>query len=390
MNSSSSSFSPGETVVGTVLSLEPTGALINIGTQTPAYLPIQEMSMVCVDTPEEVLKLNETREFWILASSEEQGQSRFVLSLRRLEEKLAWERLRQIQAEYITLSKRVVASNNYGALVQIEGLQGLIPSSEIITDKPIEELIGEEIPLQVIEVDEDGNRLVLSHQQALEYTLAMSKMKQFFLGEVVKGTVREVKHFGAFIDIGGFNALLRITEISHEHIDSPYSIFQVNDEVKVLIIDIDFERKLIALSTKQIEPEPEDMVKNPQIVYEKAEETAAKYRDELLKHLKNEYWRDVYGSDVIKNVTEVGLEYIDENGNTKFIDFKICSQNSAELLNNPKYVAQRNILGNPWGTPPYMEFFTKPLTKFLFNREENFYELRGQIEQTGWLTFDLS
>jgi small subunit ribosomal protein S1 len=237
------------------------------------------MSMACVDTPEEVLKLNETREFWILASSEEQGQSRFVLSLRRLEEKLVWERLRQMEAECITFSERVLASNNYGALVRIEGLQGLIPSSEIITDKPLEELIGKEIILKVIEVDENGNRIVLSHQQALEYTLAMSKMKQFFIGEVVKGTVREVKPFGAFIDIGGFKALLRISEISHEHINSPHSIFQVNDEVKVLIIDIEFERKLISLSTKQIEPEPGDMVKNPKIVYEKAEEIAAKYRE---------------------------------------------------------------------------------------------------------------
>lgn len=381
----SSSFIPGETVVGTVLSLEPTGALINIGTQTPAYLPLQEISMACVQTPKEVLKLNETREFWILASSEEQEQSRFVLSLRRLEEKLAWERLRQMEAECITFSERIVASNNYGALVRIEGLQGLIPSSEIITDKPLEELVGEEIILMVIEVHEDCNRLVLSHQQALEYTLAMSKMKQFFVGEVVKGTVREVKHFGVFIDIGGFNALLRITEISHEHIDSPHSIFQVNDEVKVLILDIEFERKLISLSTKQIEAEPGDMVKNPQFVYEKAEKIAAKYRESLSKNLKNEYW-----SDVIKNVTEFGLEYIDEKGNTKFIDFKFCSQNSNNLLNNPKYVAQRNILGYPWGAPHYMEFFTEPLTKFVFDSKEKFYELRGQIEQTGWLTFDLS
>ena len=385
MNSFSSSFSPGETVVGTVLSLELTGALINIGTQTPAYLPLQEISMACVDTPEEVLKLNETREFWILASSEEQGQSHFVLSLRRLEEKLAWERLRQLEAECIIFSSRVLASNNYGAVVRIEGLQGLIPSSEIITDKPLEELIGEEIILKVIEVDEDSNRLILSHQQALEYTLAMSKMKQFFVGEVVKGTVREVKPFGAFIDIGGFNALLRITEISHEHIDSPHSIFQVNDEVKVLILDIEFERKLISLSTKALEPERGDMVKNPKIVYEKAEKIAVKYREKLHLKVKNEYW-----SDVIKNVTEFGLEYIDEKGNTKFIDFKFCSQNSNNLLNNPKYVAQRNILGYPWVTPPYMDFFTEPLTKFVFNSKENFHELRGQIEEAGWLTFDLS
>lgn len=301
MNSFSSSFSPGETVVGTVVGLEPTGAIINIGTQTPAYLPLQEISIACVNTPEEVLQLNETREFWILAYSEEGEQSRFTLSLRRLEEKLAWERIRQIQAECITLSSRIVATNDWVALVRIESVQGLIPRSEIINDKPIEELIGEELLLKFIEVDENSNRLVLSHKQALEYDLKMSKRKRFFVG------------------------------------------------------------------------------------------------------------KKEYQSDAIKNVTELGLEYIDENGNPKFIDFKICRQNSGKFFTYPEYVpvrniigepcqdelpcqyvAIRNIVGDPYGTAPYMEFLTEPLTKFVFNRKENFCELRWQMEETGWLTFDLS
>jgi predicted RNA-binding protein with RPS1 domain len=301
MNSFSSSFSPGETVVGTVVGLEQTGAIINIGTQTPAYLPLQEISIACVNTPEEVLQLNETREFWILAYSEEREQSRFTLSLRRLEEKLAWERIRQIQAECITLSSRIVATNHYGALVQIESVQGLIPRSEIINDKPIEELIGEELLLKFIEVDENSNRLVLSHQQALDYELTRSNRKRFFVG------------------------------------------------------------------------------------------------------------KKEYQSDAIKNVTELGLEYIDENGNPKFIDFKICCQNSGNFFTYPEYVpvrniigepgqyelrcqyvAVRNIIGDPCGTAPYMEFLTEPMTKFVFNRKENFRELRWLIEEKGWLTFDLS
>ncbi|HEY9806824.1 MAG TPA: S1 RNA-binding domain-containing protein, partial [Candidatus Obscuribacterales bacterium] len=72
-----------------------------------------------------------------------------------------------------------------------------------------------------------------------------------------------------------------ISEISHDHIDTPHSVFNVNDEVKVMIIDLDAERGRISLSTKQLEPEPGDMVKNPQVVYEKAEEMAAKYREQL-------------------------------------------------------------------------------------------------------------
>ena len=75
--------------------------------------------------------------------------------------------------------------------------------------------------------------------------------------------------------------LLHISEISHDHIDTPHSVFNVNDEVKVMIIDLDAERGRISLSTKQLEPEPGDMVKNPQIVYEKAEEMAERYRQQL-------------------------------------------------------------------------------------------------------------
>ncbi|MCA1992740.1 MAG: S1 RNA-binding domain-containing protein [Coleofasciculus sp. S288] len=260
MNSFSSSFIPGETVVGTVLSLEPTGALINIGTQTPAYLPLQAISMACVGTPEEVLKLNETREFWILASSEEQGQSRFVLSLRKLEEKLTWERLRQMKAENATVYAKVVATSTDEVLVDIEGLRGSIYHNELVTNKPIEELIGEILPLKIRYADEDGKSLNLSHNQAL----VARYIKQLKVGEVVVGTVRHIKHFGVFVDIGGLVGLLRITAISHEHFDSPHSIFKVNEQLKVMIIDLDFERNIISLSTKALEPVPGDMLRNPE------------------------------------------------------------------------------------------------------------------------------
>jgi small subunit ribosomal protein S1 len=77
------------------------------------------------------------------------------------------------------------------------------------------------------------------------------------------------------------SGLLHISEISHDHIDTPHSVFNVNDEIKVMIIDLDAERGRISLSTKQLEPEPGDMVKNPQLVYDKAEEMAAKYREQM-------------------------------------------------------------------------------------------------------------
>ncbi|MBD2259953.1 30S ribosomal protein S1 [Pseudanabaena sp. FACHB-2040] len=270
-------FNPGDTVSGTVFSLEPRGALIDIGAKTAAYLPIQEMSINRVDDPEEVLRSNETREFFILTDENEDGQ--LTLSIRRIEYMRAWERVRQLQKEDATVRSGVFATNRGGALVRIEGLRGFIPGSHISTRKPKEDLVGEDLPLKFLEVDEERNRLVLSHRRAL----VERKMNGLQVGEVVLGTVRGLKPYGAFIDIGGVSGLLHISEISHDHIDTPHSVFNVNDEIKVMIIDLDAERGRISLSTKQLEPEPGDMVKNPDLVYEKAEEMAAKYREQLIK-----------------------------------------------------------------------------------------------------------
>jgi len=269
-------FSPGDIVPGTVFSLEPRGALIDIGAKTAAYIPIQEMSINRVDNPDEVLQSNETREFYILSDENEEGQ--LTLSIRRIEYMRAWERVRQLQTEDATVRSGVFATNRGGALVRIEGLRGFIPGSHISTRKPKEDLVGEELPLKFLEVDEERNRLVLSHRRAL----VERKMNRLEVGEVVIGTVRGIKPYGAFIDIGGVSGLLHISEISHEHIDTPHSVFNVNDELKVMIIDLDAERGRISLSTKQLEPEPGDMIKNRDAVFDKAEEMAAKFREQLL------------------------------------------------------------------------------------------------------------
>ncbi|NEQ95718.1 MAG: 30S ribosomal protein S1 [Cyanothece sp. SIO2G6] len=270
-------FNPGDIIPGTVFSIEPRGALIDIGAKTAAYIPIQEMSINRIDAPDEVLQADETREFFILTDENEDGQ--LTLSIRRIEYMRAWERVRQLQAEDATVRSEVFATNRGGALVRIEGLRGFIPGSHISTRKPKEDLVAEELPLKFLEVDEDRNRLVLSHRRAL----VERKMNRLEVGEVVIGAVRGLKPYGAFIDIGGVSGLLHISEISHDHIDTPHSVFNVNDEIKVMIIDLDAERGRISLSTKQLEPEPGDMVKNPDLVYDKAEEMAAKYREKMFQ-----------------------------------------------------------------------------------------------------------
>lgn len=271
-------MNPGDVVKGTVIALESGGALIDIGAPTAIFLPIWEMSINEIDSPEEVLQLNETREFAIASKYDDAGVLILGLSIRQLEKKLAWERVRQMQAENVTVYAIIFESHRVGVSVKVEGLRGCVLHSRLDTRKPKEELMGEEIPIKIVEVDEDRDLLFVSHRLALY----PDGIKHLEVGQVVTGKVLALKPYGAFINIAVINALLHIAEISHADFDKPESIFKVDDEIKAMIISMDVEKDRVSLSTKALEPEPGDMLKNPQKVYEKAEEMAAKYREQML------------------------------------------------------------------------------------------------------------
>ena len=275
-------FNPGDVVSGTVFNLESKGSLIDIGAKTAAFMPLQEASINRVEDLADVLQPGDVREFFILSEENEDGQ--LMLSIRRIEYQMAWERVRQLQKEDATIYSDVFATNRGGALVRVEGLRGFIPGSHISTRKPKEELVDEVLPLKFLEVDEERNRLVLSHRRAL----VERKMNRLEVGEVVVGNVRGIKPYGAFIDIGGVSGLLHISEISHEHIETSHAVLNVGDQLKVMIIDLDAERGRISLSTKALEPEPGDMLTNPQKVFDRAEEMAALYKQMLEEQVEGE------------------------------------------------------------------------------------------------------
>ncbi len=275
-------FNPGDVVSGTVFNLEPKGSLIDIGAKTAAFMPLQEASINRVEDLADVLQPGDVREFFILSEENEDGQ--LMLSIRRIEYQMAWERVRQLQKEDATIYSDVFATNRGGALVRVEGLRGFIPGSHISTRKPKEELVEEVLPLKFLEVDEERNRLVLSHRRAL----VERKMNRLEVGEVVVGSVRGIKPYGAFIDIGGVSGLLHISEISHEHIETSNAVLNVGDQLKVMIIDLDAERGRISLSTKALEPEPGDMLTDPQKVFDRAEEMAALYKQMLEEQVEGE------------------------------------------------------------------------------------------------------
>mmetsp|Transcript_39818 Transcript_39818/g.55297 ORF Transcript_39818/g.55297 Transcript_39818/m.55297 type:complete len:385 (+) Transcript_39818:129-1283(+) len=269
-------FNVGDLVVGTVFSLEQRGAFVDIGSKAAAYVPMAELSLCTVDKVSDVLEVGSSREFMIINDTDAEGQ--LALSLRRIQIDLAWARVNQLMQEDVTIYGEVVTTNRGGVLCQVEGLRGFVPSSHITISTPREELIGVEIPLKLIEVDEERSRLVLSNKRAM----AEENMQNFQVGDVVVGTVQSIQVYGAFVDIGGgMNGLLHISQISHERITAVENVLTVGDQLKVMILSQDKERGRLSLSTRKLEPTPGDMLRDPQLVFDKADEMASTFRERV-------------------------------------------------------------------------------------------------------------
>eukprot|EP00177_Eucheuma_denticulatum_P007041 GFKZ01012811.1.p1 GENE.GFKZ01012811.1~~GFKZ01012811.1.p1 ORF type:complete len:405 (+),score=75.09 GFKZ01012811.1:46-1215(+) len=274
------SFESGDICTGRVYQFEPNGALIDIGAKASAYCPLPELSMTKVDRPEDAVELGEDREFQIISQEDANGQLR--VSIRRLEYARAWDRVAQLQAEDVTLHAEVVSVNRGGCMVMVEGLRAFLPGSHLSVNTPREDLIGVELPFKFLEVDTEKNRLVVSHRRAV----VEKQMTSLVTGQIVEGIVKGIKPYGAFVDIGGMAALLHVSQISHDHVADIPAILSEGSSVKCMVINQDKEKGRISLSTKTLEPEPGDMIRNPALVYERADEMAQRYHKRLEEERK--------------------------------------------------------------------------------------------------------
>lgn len=265
----------GSKVKGTVFATDANGALVDITAKSSAYLPLREASIHSLKRVEEAGIVPGLYEEFIVIGENESDDS-LILSLRTSQYDLAWERCRQLQTEDVVVKGKIVGANKGGVVALVEGLRGFIPFSQISTKSTAEELLDKEIPLKFVEVDEEQSRLVLSNRKAMADSQA-----QLGIGSVVTGTVQSLKPYGAFIDIGGINGLLHVSQISHDRVSDISTVLQPGDTLKVMILSHDRERGRVSLSTKKLEPTPGDMIRNPKLVFEKAEEMAQTFRQRI-------------------------------------------------------------------------------------------------------------
>merc|ERR1712194_817647 len=261
---------------------------------------------------EALIAVDEERSFQIISEEDENGQ--LLVSVRRIQYREAWEKVAAKQDTDEAFDAKCVSINRGGAIFLVEGLRAFLPGSHLTGSLPDEDLIGQTLPLKFLEVNEEDNKLVVSNRRAV----VEAQMENLSRGDVIDGIVKALKPYGAFVEVGGMSGLLHISQISMDRINDLEAVLQPGQKLKCMIIDHDKANGRIALSTKTLEPEPGDMIKNPQRVYEQAEETARMYLEKQEAERKK---REASAKDIVLGLGDalddlsVGMDSDDSSDN---------------------------------------------------------------------------
>ncbi len=250
------SFQKGDLVKGIVCSYDSTGVIVDIGAKTAAYVPVKE-AITDKNVPlEETLKKNQEYEFLIIREEDEDG--RFMLSYKKVALAYNWRELEKLKDEDATVEGTVVSLVKGGALVEVKGVRGFVPSSHLKLKSP-ETAVGETLELKILTMDIQQGNFILSNRKVFNDDKEENKkdlFSSFEIGQIVEGEVVRITDFGAFIDIGGIDALLPLSQISWRWVDHPSDILKVGETVKVEIYVIDTDKQRISLSLKNLEKDP--------------------------------------------------------------------------------------------------------------------------------------
>lgn len=251
------SFKKGDIVKGKVIGYDSNNVLVDIGAKTTARVPQKELLGPSSKAPQETLPIDDTeKEFLIIRDEDEEGQ--LTLSYKKVAQAYAWKELERMKEEDEVVEAEVTASVKGGILVDVLGVRGFVPSSHVRA-KDAEELVGQKITLKILSVDAKQNNLIMSHRKVVSEQQAEQRKDLFEniqIGQIVTGEVIRLADFGAFIDIGGIDGLLPLSQISWRWVDHPADILKVGEKIKVEIIGVDEEKQRVSLSLKSQQPDP--------------------------------------------------------------------------------------------------------------------------------------
>ena len=251
-------FEDGELVEGTVVKIDRDEVLVDIGYKSEGVIPVRELSIRNDVDPSEIVSIGEHIEALVLQKEDKEG--RLILSKKRAQYERAWSDIEKIKNAEGIVKGYVIEVVKGGLIVDI-GLRGFLPASlvELRRVRELQPYVGQEIEAKIIELDRNRNNVVLSRRAWLEE--AQKEQRGDFLanlkpGEHRKGVVSSVVNFGAFVDLGGMDGLIHVSELSWKHVEHPSAVVAVGDEVDVEVLDVDTDKERISLSLKNTQVDP--------------------------------------------------------------------------------------------------------------------------------------
>lgn len=248
-------FRKGDLVKGSICGFEGNGILVDIGAKTMALIPELE-AVEKGEKPEDIFNKGQEGEFLIISDEDEDG--RFLLSKKKVDFAYAWKDLEKAKEADETILGTVVNNVKGGIIVEVAGVRGFIPSSHLRL-KETDVSIGSKIEVKILTVDSQQNNFILSNKKVFDDSEEETRKNIFSQvqpGQVVKGEVVRITDFGAFIDIGGVDGLLPLSQLSWRWIDHPTDILHLGDKIDVEVILVDHDKQRISLSLKNLEPDP--------------------------------------------------------------------------------------------------------------------------------------
>ncbi|HIE61183.1 MAG TPA: 30S ribosomal protein S1 [Microbacterium sp.] len=251
-------FNDGSLIEGTVVKIDRDEVLLDVGYKTEGVIPSRELSIKHDVDPNEVVNVGDQVEALVLQKEDKEG--RLILSKKRAQYERAWGDVEKIKENDGVVTGSVIEVVKGGLIVDI-GLRGFLPASliELRRVRDLTPYLGQEIEAKILELDKNRNNVVLSRRALLEQTQSESRsnfLNNLHKGQVRKGTVSSIVNFGAFVDLGGVDGLVHVSELSWKHIEHASEVVEVGQEVTVEILEVDLDRERVSLSLKATQEDP--------------------------------------------------------------------------------------------------------------------------------------
>lgn len=254
----------GDVVTGTVTKIKEKHALIDVNFKFEGILPISELSNIHIEKMSDILSEGDTIQVQVTKLNEEENE--LVLSKKAVDSEKAWKELKQKFDNKETFEVEIHEVVKGGLVTDI-GVRGFIPASlvENYFVEDFSDYVGKKLSVKIVEFEPENNKLILSHRAVLDEELEQKKretLESLKEGETVTGTVQRITDFGVFVSLGHVDGLVHISELAHEHIESPEEVVKEGEEVQVKILSVDVENERVSLSIKATLPGPWDKLRD--------------------------------------------------------------------------------------------------------------------------------